>query len=254
MKTARPIQSRSKRPKTFVEVLAEEAEHVAGEEAEAHAGRVRLLLEDEGVAEVLAEQDADERRADGDHLQARALRATRGENDGGAGDEADPPGDDPDLVVAELDDQAPDDAAHDRGDESRGEGGQEGVRRLRQRVTEGRFPRETNSDSHADPWRGPYSTLRPAGQRVPIGSRSSRGIAAAARAAREGVRPAAAASSEASVPQRTTLPPTKRKGSGGSRRSRRVTSGSIVHSSRTPSASEARICPPSQLGPTPLPE
>ncbi len=44
--------------------------------------------------------------------------------------------------------------------------------------------------------------------RVPIGIRSSRGIAAAARAAAEGRRPAPIASSDVSVPQRTTRPPT----------------------------------------------
>ena len=43
-------------------------------------------------------------------------------------------------------------------------------------------------------------------------------------------------------------------GSGGSDGTRRVASGSLVHSSSAPSASEARICPPSQLGPTPCPE
>ena len=40
-----------------------------------------------------------------------------GEDDGGAGEEADPPGGDPDLVAAPLDDQGPRDAAGDRGDE-----------------------------------------------------------------------------------------------------------------------------------------
>ena len=45
-------------------------------------------------------------------------------------------------------------------------------------------------------------------QRVPIGIRRSRGIAAAARAAADGRRPAPIASSVASVPQRTTRPPT----------------------------------------------
>ena len=90
----------------------------------------RLFLDGECVAEVLAEQDADERADDGDHLQVRTLSASRREDDRGAGDEADPPGHDPDLVVGDLDDQAPDDAAHDRSDEPDHDAGEERAGRL----------------------------------------------------------------------------------------------------------------------------
>ena len=63
---------------------------------------------------------------------AAPLRAAGGEHDGGAGDEADPPRDEADLVVADLHDQAPDDAADERCDESCRDRGEEGARRLRQ--------------------------------------------------------------------------------------------------------------------------
>ena len=66
----------------------------------------------------------------GDHLEVPILPAARREDDRGAGDEADPPGHDSDFVVADLDDQAPHDTAHDRGDESRRHGREERARRL----------------------------------------------------------------------------------------------------------------------------
>ena len=90
----------------------------------------RLLPDVERETEVLAEQDAGERRDDGDHLQSRTLRAPGGEHDRCSRDIADAPGDDADLVVAELGDQAPDDAAGERGDDARGDRGQKGARWL----------------------------------------------------------------------------------------------------------------------------
>ena len=79
------------------------------------------------------------------------------------------------------------------------------------------------------------------------------GSEATSRAGADGVRPDSSASSTAISAFRTTLPPRKLIGSGGRLLMRRSTSGRRDHSSSRPSASEARICPPSQLGPTPFP-
>src|SRR5581483_4250584 len=91
------------------------------------------------------------------------------------------------------------------------------------------------------------------GHRVPIRMPRRRGTAAPARAANEGRRPASSASSTARMAARTSPPPMRLSGSGGSAGGVR-TSGSDVHSSSRPSASDASTWPPIQLGPTPLPE
>ncbi|TMJ94320.1 MAG: FAD-binding oxidoreductase [Actinobacteria bacterium] len=93
-----------------------------------------------------------------------------------------------------------------------------------------------------------------ANQRWPMRIPTSRGSAATARTGSAASRPSAAASSTARVAARTTAPPSPLIGSGTRRGTFRVTSGRAVHSSSARSAREARICPPSQLGPAPCPE
>src|SRR5206468_8028692 len=95
---------------------------------------------------------------------------------------------------------------------------------------------------------------RPEAHRVPISMRKRRGSAAPNRAGNGARRPSSSALSHAMIALRTTPPPRRFSGSGGSEGTWRVARGSDVHSSSRPSASDARIWPPSQLGPTPWPE
>src|SRR5204863_5435931 len=91
-------------------------------------------------------------------------------------------------------------------------------------------------------------------QRVPISIPKSRGSVAATRAGSGARRPSSSARSQAMIALRTTPPPSRLSGSGGREGTRRVASASAVHSSSRPVARDARIWPPSQLGPTPWPE
>ena len=102
----------------LAQVLAEEREHLAREQPGLGAEVLLRVLDGEGEAEVLAEQDAEQRRHDRDRLQVGRAAAAGGALDGEAGQEADAPGDDPDLVVGVLGDQAPRGAADDRRDQA----------------------------------------------------------------------------------------------------------------------------------------
>jgi hypothetical protein len=90
-------------------------DHVAREDAHLHA---ELVLDEVGEGEVLADQDPEQGREHRDHLQLRGPAASGGPQHDEGGEEADRPGDDPDLVAGPLDDEAPDDPADDRGDDA----------------------------------------------------------------------------------------------------------------------------------------
>ena len=219
-------------------------------QAEAHAGRVRFLLHAERVAEVLAEQDADASPRRRRSPAGAALRAAGRENDGGAGNEANSPGDDADLVVADLDDQAPRRCRRRSQRRVLPQRRARGSQTTPSAVTEDRLHRGTRSDLLVHPWRG---RTRRRGQRVPIGRRNKQG-------SRLPHPQRATACGPPRPPPRKPEFPNGRLAAGEAERlgreppARRVTRGSNVHSSSKPSAREARICPPSQLGPTPLPE
>ena len=208
--TARPTQSRSKRPKTASRSSRKNLTISLEKRPTCCTERLRFLLQDQRIAQVLAEQDPGQRQHDGDHLELPSGAASRCEHGGGPDDEADRPGGDADLVVGRLDDQRPDDTAGHCCCEAGADRPDEGTGRLDCGRGLGRVRRTRDVVAILMIFHGASRTRRLGRrpQRTPIGIRRRRGIAAAARAAADGRRPAPIASSEASVPQRTTLPPT----------------------------------------------
>src|SRR6185436_5253532 len=83
---------------------------------------------------------------------------------------------------------------------------------------------------------------------MPAGAKPARNVSHG-----RGSRPAACARSIRTSALRTAWAPVYRTGSGGNRPARSPTNGEVDHASRSASASDARIRPPSRDGPTPFP-
>src|SRR6185436_5038838 len=101
------------------EVLAKGAEDLRVEVGDVGVEAVRhRLLEEVGVGDVLADDDPEQARYHGDDLERRALGSAGEADDSEAGEEADPPRGDADLVPGQDHHQTPEEASDDRGDET----------------------------------------------------------------------------------------------------------------------------------------